>query len=58
MMAQKDGATPYSSNKKSQLELANEVASETMSDAAKEIIELKGIDADEIADCGVSCDGT
>ena len=31
---------------------------ETMSDAAKEIIELKGTDADEIVDCGVFCDGT
>ena len=29
-----------------------------MSDAAKEIIKLKGTDGDGIADCGVSCDGT
>ena len=51
-------ATPYSSNKKSLLKAANKVAPETMSDAAKEIIQLKGTDADEIADCGVFCDGT
>ena len=51
-------STPYSSHNKSLLKAVKEVASETMSDAAEEITELKGTDADEIADCGVSCDET
>lgn len=51
-------ATPYSSHNKSLLKAVKEVASETMSDAAKEITELKGTDTDEIADFRVSCYGT
>ena len=51
-------ATPYSSHNKSLVKAVKEVSYETMSDAAKEITELKSTDADEIVDCGVSCDGT
>lgn len=49
---------PYSSHNKSLLKAVKEVASETMSDAAKEITELKGTHTDEIADFRVSCYGT
>ena len=41
-------ATPYSSHSKSLLKVVKEVASETMSDTAKEITELKGTDADKL----------
>ena len=41
-------ATPYSSHNKSLLKAIKEVASETMSDTAKEITELKDTDADKL----------
>ena len=41
-------ATPYSSHNKSLLKAVKEVASETMSDTAKEITELKGTDTDKL----------
>ena len=50
--------SPYAAHNKALLKATKDVCEETMSDAAKEIHELKNKSQDEIADCGVSCDGT
>lgn len=51
-------SAPYSLHNKALLKAAKEVCLETMNDAAKEIHVLKNKCEDEVADCGISCDGT
>ena len=46
-------ASPYAAHNKALLKATKDVCEETMSDAAKEIHELKNKSQDEIADCGV-----
>jgi hypothetical protein len=51
-------SSPYASHNKALLKAAKEVCHETMSDAAREIHVLKDKSEDEVADCGISYDGT
>ena len=51
-------ASPYAAHNKALLKATKEVCQESMSEAAKEIHTLKGKAEGEVADCGVSCDGT
>ena len=49
---------PYAEHNKALLKVAKDVCYETMNDAAKEIHVLQNKQDDEVADCGISCDGT
>ena len=51
-------SSPYAAHNKALSKAAKEVCSETMNDAAKEIHILKGKAENEMADCGISCDGS
>ena len=51
-------ASPYSAHNKGLMKASKEVCQESMSKAAKEITTLKGKTEGEVADCGISCDGT
>ena len=51
-------SSPYASHNEALLKAAKDVCHETMSDAAKEIHVLIDKSEDEVADCGISCDGT
>ena len=48
----------FGAHNKALLKAAKEVCCETMTDAAKEIHTLKEKSENEVADCGISCDGT
>jgi hypothetical protein len=51
-------ASPYSAHNKGLMKASKEVCQESMSKAAKEITTLKEKTEGEVADCGISCDGT
>ena len=52
------GSSPYAAHNKALLKAAKEVCEESMGEAAKEIHTLQGKAENDVADCGVSCDGT
>ncbi|XP_028414795.1 uncharacterized protein LOC114537882 [Dendronephthya gigantea] len=49
---------PYAAHNKALLKAAKEVCQESMSDAAKEIHDIKNTLEGEVVDCGISCDDT
>lgn len=51
-------SAPYSSHNKALLKAAKDACFGTMNDAAKEMHVLKNKCEGEVADCGISCDGT
>ena len=50
--------SPYAAHNKALCKVAKEVCYESISDGAQEIHSLKCISQDEVADCGISFDGT
>ena len=51
-------SAPYAAHNKALLKATKEVCHETMIDDAKEIHVLNNKSPDDVADCGISCDGT